>query len=250
MPTHRLAPMGEERNSQSHKALWWSCLVSLILLVVFAWLQVSRSAVMELKAQWLWLAILPILIVLITGRYIGKLKGPGIEFEVYKSDSQMRQLASTPPQAPPGLAEAPPAVSPENLLSVAKGVPGASDDIWTSARQSEYERTDRLFLVHVYEPSTIPVQKYDITIFLMRHIPGSTPNQRDGFSEVEKLELCFGPAWGNQIFTARNNGGLIGVRTSAWGSFLATGRVIFKNHRPPVILHRYIDFEMAPKKVV
>jgi hypothetical protein len=242
--------MGEERISQSHKALWWSCVVSVILFVVFAWLQVSRSAVMELKAQWLWLAIVPILIVLITGKYIGKLKGPGIEFEAYKSDSQMRQLPSTPPQAPTGLGEAPPAVSAAALPSVATGAPAASDDDWILARKSEYERTNRLFLVHVYEPSTIPAQKYDITIFLMRHIPGSTPNQRDGFLEVEKLELCFGPAWGNEIFTAGNNGGLIGVRTSAWGSFLATGRVIFKDRRPPVILHRYIDFEMAPKKVV
>ena len=242
--------MGEDRNSQSHKALWWSCGISLILLVGFAWLQVSKSAVMELKAQWLWLAILPILIVLITGKYIGKLKGPGIEFEAYKSDSQMRQLAFTPPQAPPGVAEAPPAASAQALPSIAKGGPSAPDGEWTSARELEYKRTNRLFLVHVYEPSAIPAQKYDITIFLMRHIAGSTPNQRDGFSEVEKLELCFGPAWGNKIFTAPNNGGLIGVRTSAWGSFLATGRVIFKDDRPPVILHRYIDFEMAPKKVV
>lgn len=250
--------MAEEPIPRSHKALWWSCVVSLILLIVFARLQVSKSAVMELKAQWLWLAVLPILIILITGKYIGKLKVLGSEFEAYKSDSQMRLLATISPQAPAGLAEARlavsaearPAVSAEALLSVAKGAPGASDDVLTSARESEYERTDRLFLVQVYEPSTNRTQYYDITIFLVRHVRGSTPNKRDRFSEVEKLELCFGPAWGNEIFTASNNGGLIGIRTSAWGSFLATGRVIFKDHRPPVILHRYIDLEMAPKKVV
>ena len=181
--------MGQERIS--HKALWWSCVVSLVLLVVFAWLQVNRSAVMELKAQWLWLAVLPISIALITGKYIGKLKGPGIEFEAYRSNSQMRQLPSTPPQTQPGLAEAPPAVSAEAISSVAKGAPAAPNDVWISSRELEYERTDRLFLVHVYEPSTIPAQKYDITIFLMRHIRGSTPNQRDGFSEVENRTLLW-----------------------------------------------------------
>ena len=120
---------------------------------------------------------------------------------------------------------------------------------WTAARTSEYDRTDRLFLVHVYEPSTRPGQKYDITIFLIRHIPGrDKSNQRDGFSDVEKLELYFGPSWNDAVFTASNNGGLIGVRTSAWGSFLAVGRVTFKNGRAPLILHRYIDFEMALKR--
>ena len=35
-------PMEKEPIS-SHKGLWWSCVVSLILFVVFAWLQVSKS---------------------------------------------------------------------------------------------------------------------------------------------------------------------------------------------------------------
>ena len=243
--------MEDDRISQSNTVLWWSCVASIILFVVFGWLQVRKSNLLELKAQWLWLAILPILLGLIIGKHIERLKGMGFELEAYKSDPQMRQLASIPPQPPQGFAEAPPAVSAEALASVMKGASNASDDVWTLTRDSEYKRTDRLFLIHVYEPSTIPSQKFNITIFLIRHIRGSTPNQRDGFSEVEKLELCFGPAWGNQIFTAPNNGGLIGIRASAWGSFLATGRVIFKDQqRPPVILHRYIDFEMAPKKVV
>src|SRR5262249_32002912 len=52
--------------------------------------------------------------------------------------------------------------------------------------------------------------------------------------------------WGNEIFTIPNSGGLLGVRTHAWGTFLATCRLTFTDSaRPPIVLHRYIDFEMA-----
>jgi hypothetical protein len=227
-------------EKERHK-LVWSCVASLVLLVLFGWMQASKSPAMELKAQWLWIAVLPILIVLITGKYIGKFKGPGIEFEQYKTDPQMLLL---PYAAPPG-----PSESLETHRSVEKEASTSlSNTSWTAERNSKYELTDRLFLAHVYEPSTRPNQKYDITVFLIRHRQGPAPNQREGFSEVEKLELYFGPSWNDAIFTALNNGGLIGVRTSAWGTFLATGRVIFKDGRPPLILHRYVDFEMAPKR--
>ena len=45
-------------------------------------------------------------------------------------------------------------------------------------------------------------------------------------------------------------GGLIGIRTAAWGSFLAIGRIAFRDGRTPLILQRFVDFEMAPKKVL
>ena len=232
----------EHHNQESKGPLVWSCVLSILLLVLFGWMQAAKSPVLDMKGQWLWIAVVPILIVLITGKYIGKLKGPGIEFEQFKTDPQMRLLLYAPPAAP--------SVSSEAARSSGKDTPSAFPHTpWTAQRPSEYKRTDRLFLVHVYEPSTRPNQKYDITIFLIRHVQGPAPNQREGFSEVDKLELYFGPSWNDAVFTAPNNGGLIGVRTSAWGSFLATGLVVFKDGRPPVILHRYVDFEMAPTKI-
>ncbi len=224
-----------------HSKLVWSCVCSVALLIGFGWLQAIKSPAMELKAQWLWIALLPILIVLLTGKYIGKFKGGGIEFEQFKTEPQMRLLPYAAPPVNPDSSEARSSVEKETSVS-------SSSTSWTAERNSKYEHSDCLFLAHVYEPSTRPNQKYDITVFLIRHIRGPAPNQREGFSEVEKLELYFGPSWDNAIFTALNNGGLIGIRTSAWGSFLATGRVVFKDGRPPLILHRYVDFEMAPKK--
>lgn len=87
-------------------------------------------------------------------------------------------------------------------------------DTWTGTYNHEHDRAYELFLVHVCEPSRRAGRKYDVTIFLMRHV------------------------W--------NNGGLIGVSTSDWGMFLATCRVTFKQGREPVekqpVLHIYVDF--------
>jgi len=84
----------------------------------------------------------------------------------------------------------------------------------------------------------------------MRHVPGEAPNPTEGFEDIEQAEFYFGRSWGDQIFTVRNNGGLIGVSTSAWGMFLATCRITFKPGKEPSperqpVLERYIDFEMA-----
>jgi hypothetical protein len=90
---------------------------------------------------------------------------------------------------------------------------------------------------------------YDVTVFLMRHVRGAQPNQTERFEDVEKAEFFFGESWGNQVFTARNEGSFVGVSTSAWGTFLATCRVTFRDAKnAPVILHRYVDFEMAPRR--
>ena len=64
--------------------------------------------------------------------------------------------------------------------------------------------------------------------------------------EIESAEFFFGPAWGDRVFPVANEGGMIGIRTSAWGPFLATCQLTFKDKsHSPVILHRYVDFEMA-----
>jgi hypothetical protein len=231
---------------ESKFTLLGCCAISLVLLIVFGYMQAKGSKVMDLKAQWLWIAVLPILVFIITGKYIGRFKGAGIEIEQFKTEPEMRLLPYASPQILPASLEAQrPDEKPASVFSS----PAPASTPWTAERESEYKRTGRLFLVHVYDPSTRPGQKYDITIFLMRHKLGLSPNQKEDFSEVEKLEVYLGASWNDMIFTAPNSGGLIGIRTSAFGSFLATGRVVFKDGRPPLILQRFIDFEMAPNKI-
>lgn len=159
--------MGKEPpKSESKFTLLGCCAISLAMLIAFGYMQAKGSKVMDLKAQWLWIAVLPILVVLITGKYIGRFKGAGIEIEQFKTEPEMRLLPYASPQIPSESLEAQhPDVKPGSVsLS-----PAPSTMPWTTERESEYKRTGRLFLVHVYDPSTRPGQKYDITIFLMRH---------------------------------------------------------------------------------
>ena len=67
----------------------------------------------------------------------------------------------------------------------------------------------------------------------------------DDFDDIAKAEFYFGESWGNEIFPVLNTGSVIGVRTHAWGTFLACCRLTFTDvTRETVILYRYLDFHM------
>jgi nucleoside phosphorylase len=104
-------------------------------------------------------------------------------------------------------------------------------------RTAEYDRTQKMFLVHVLTPSDKQNQKYDIYIYAKRH-------RDDDISDVLKAEFFFGKSWGNRIFPGTREGNRIGVATSAYGPFLCTCLITFKTG-DQVMLHRYIDFEMG-----
>lgn len=119
---------------------------------------------------------------------------------------------------------------------------------WQGEYSQVYNRTKGYMLVHVYRPSTVPGQKFDIFIFVLRHRSGDPKSPYRNFEEIKKAEFFFGPGWGNKIFPVANTGGLIGVRTHAWGTFFAACRITFNDpNSEPIILYRYIDFEMAPQ---
>lgn len=225
----------ENKFPLSRHSFVWACVASVALLSLFLWLQSFGSKLVDLPVQWIGVSLIPILLALIVGGYVSKLKLPGVEYEGPRVPPNVEYVQPTP--------GGPAAVAEKNLVP-SEAAP------WTVERAREYQRTNNLFLVHVYKPSTRPGQLYDITIFLMRHVRGPQPNQVEGFDDVEKAEFFFGESWGNQVFAAHNDGSFVGVSTSAWGTFLATCRVTFKGPtKPPVILHRYIDFEMVPRKV-
>jgi hypothetical protein len=199
---------------------------SLALLGVALTLQAQGSSILKLPTQWLAVAALPDLLGLMFGRYIGKFSVGGVGVEA----PPLKDAAYVPPGAePPSGVTAP-----------------ASRSAWTSRREQEYVSSHWLALVHIYKPSTRLGQQYDISIYITRHIRGSRSNQTTDFADIDHAEFYFGPGWGDRIFTAQNNGGIIGVNTSAWGSFLAICRVTFRDDSQPVVLQRYIDNEMAP----
>jgi hypothetical protein len=120
---------------------------------------------------------------------------------------------------------------------------------WQHKRAEEYARTNGYMLAHVYRRSLEPDQEFDIFIFVVQHQKGTTTPPKRDFTEIEKAEFFFGGSWGNEVFVAENTGGVIGVRTHAWGTFLATCRITFKDTNIlPVVLYRYVDFSLDTKQ--
>ena len=208
------------------------CVVALVLLCLFGYLKLVKSPLLDLPAQWLWVALAPILIGLVLGGYIKKLEIAGVKMEI----------PELPYYAPTSLA-APRAVKGHLAFT--------ADTALRSAYEVAMKNARSLFLVHVFQPSKTPGQKYDVSVYLMRDVRGDAPNQVSGFDDVLKAEFDFGDGWPG-VFPVTNEGGHIGVNTSAWGQFLAVCRVTFKaadgEETQPAILHRYIDFEMAARR--
>ncbi len=107
-------------------------------------------------------------------------------------------------------------------------------EAWNRHRDGIYKTHRGYFLVHTLSPSRRPGQRFDIFIYLQKHKSQSTP-------EVAYAEFFFGRYWGDRIFRVRNEGGLIGISTSAYGEFLCTCSVVFRD-RSQLMLERYIDF--------
>jgi nucleoside phosphorylase len=126
-------------------------------------------------------------------------------------------------------------------LRVAAAPPGvttlSTPEERSKDRQRTYETMRKVFLVHVLTPSAVRGQKYDIYIYIKRH-------RDEDIDDVERAEFFFGKSWSNRIFPGKRAGNRLGVQTSAYGPFLCTCRVTFKDGAT-VMLYRYIDFEMG-----
>jgi hypothetical protein len=114
-------------------------------------------------------------------------------------------------------------------------VPTTAD--WVAERDKLYQESRGVFLAHVISPSQDPGQTFDIFIFLIRH-------KSTDFTDISSAEFFFGHYWGNKVFRENNDGGPIGVSTSAYGPFLCTCRVRFRDGGVALV-SRYVDFEMA-----
>ncbi len=214
----------KDPSGVSRTPVIWGCIAAVLLLFLFCALKLAGSPVIDLPAQWLWASLVPIVVGLILGRFINKLELPG---------GLKVETLSLPYYAP--ASEAPSPAAKSTLTFTAD----------TSLR-AEYVHAMRnargLFLVHVFQPSKKEGQKYDVSVYLMRDVRGDAKNQVTGFDDVEKAELDFGSGWPG-VFPVSNEGGHIGVNTSAWGQFLSVCRVTFRasgdGETQTAILQRY-----------
>jgi hypothetical protein len=218
-----------KNRTDSHKILLYSVLGSVGLLAVFLLLQGVASSLLQLPSQWLWVSLVPVVVGLIAGGYIVKFKASSSGVELEGPGKELEAL----PEATPGTKD----------VAVRAAASTAS---WQNQRQQEYVRADGLFLVHVYKPSSQGGQDFDVFVYLVRHNKNSIRPTKTGFTDVKQVEFYFGAAWGHEVFTVLNAGqNILGVRTHAYGTFLATCRVTFNDEKKePIIIHRYLDCEM------
>lgn len=127
-------------------------------------------------------------------------------------------------------------VTPEAQEGAASGKPAStwSPADWNKHRYGRYKSNRDLFLVHSLAPSTKKGQLFDIFIYLQRH-------KSHDLSDVLDAEFFLGPYWRNQVFAVQNEGGPIGITTSAYGEFLCVCRVKLTDGTD-VFLERYINF--------
>lgn len=210
---------------KQHGILVVGGVISVLLLMSFVGLRGAFKESMDLPGHFVWIAVVPVAVCLVAGGYIKKFEvtEKGFVVEV-PSDVKKAQEVTPGGKLPEGVAEAP----------------------WQIERASEYKRTGGLFLVHVYEPSDEPGQQYEVFVYLVRHQKDSLKPMKIGLSDVNQVEYYFGRSWGDRIFTVVNSGNnVLGIRTHAYGTFLATCRVTFRDkEKPPILLHRYLDCEM------
>ncbi len=124
-------------------------------------------------------------------------------------------------------------------LESLRGKPLEQPGEWNDRRKGVYENNRNLFLAHVIEPSAKEGQEFDVFIYLTRHRPDLYPK---GFQDVRVAEFYLGRYWENKVFPAIEHDGFLGIKTSAYGTFLCLCRVTFEDG-PDALLHRYIDFE-------
>jgi hypothetical protein len=108
---------------------------------------------------------------------------------------------------------------------------------WNKHRKDIFVHNRGVFLVHVITPSKMKGQKFDVFIYLKKN------RDEEDLSAVAHAKFFLGRYWGNEIFEVQNEGDYIGLSTAAYGPFLCTCCVTFKDGYK-LYLSRYIDFEM------
>jgi hypothetical protein len=221
-----------------------------VFLVAFFYLQSRTGPLAKIPETFLWFSLVPLILFLFLGGYISGVKFGGIEVDE-RTDKLGEELTVVQGQSLTVAAPSTPAVAepaPPKRAGAPAGPSAAAEAGGGDMRKEytdEYDRTGHYMLAHICRPSKWPEQ-FDIFIFAVRHERGSPGPPKLKLDDVKYAEFYLGPSWRDEPFLAENKGGPIGIRTRAWGTFLASCKLTFKNDRPPVTLYRFIDFYMDP----
>jgi len=221
---------------------------SLFFLIIFFFLQSRHGPLAEIHEAFLWFSLVPLVIGLFMGGFITAVKWGELQVGLGGLPKGLAQVEgqSLPGAGPPA---APDSKSPEKAGTEAPPAPAptaAGGDDLEKTYSDEYEkRTRHYMLAHICQAVKAPGW-FDVSIFVVRHLRGSSGPPKFQLEEISKAEFHLGPSWPEKCFPVQNTGGLIGIRTRSWGTFLASCKLTFKDGSAPVMLFRYIDFYMDP----
>lgn len=132
------------------KSILVSAVISIGLLIVFFFIQWWKADLLALPAQYLLLALAPLLIGVLMSGYIIEVKAGNVGItlaeEALESSEQIPDSGK----------------SAGNLQPI-------STESWQNDRAKENQRTRGYMLAHVYKPSSERSQLFDISIFVVRH---------------------------------------------------------------------------------
>lgn len=231
------------RRKADPKPVISGAVVSLIFLVTLFYLQSRTGPLAKIPEAFLWFSLVPLVIGLFLGGYISGVKWGDFEIGIPKTAEEQLQRVEAQSPVPPSMT-----VEETGICAPASPAPESASprDGLIANYQQEYETNRQHYmLAHIYRPTKAPGQ-FDIYIFVVLHKRGSYGTPQMTFTDIEKAEFCLGPSWRNEIFEVTNSGGLIGIRTRAWGTFFASCSLTFKGERKPVVLFRFVDFYMDP----
>jgi hypothetical protein len=171
---------------------------SVIVLIIFFVLKAYATNLVDLPSVYFLIALIPIGLGLIVGGYVSDLTAWD-----YKITFNVHHRVETDTMPVP-------------LSGAALGEVSLGNWDATGEYDGCYEGTAHYMLSHVYQPSTVPGQKFEVFIFVVRHQRGTKGGPRESLPEIATAEFCFGPGWSYAPFlVTRESGGHLLWSTNA-----------------------------------
>lgn len=120
-----------------------------------------------------------------------------------------------------------------------RGPPSRSAIDLAELRERIYEDNQQLFLIHSWRRSAVPKQVADIVIRIAEHKGGPL-----SAGKVRRVSYYLGEYFGGEPFVKENAKDSFSLEVSAYGPMLCVARVELASDAPPIMLHRYIDFDV------
>lgn len=149
-------------------------------------------------------------------------------------------VPDTPALSPPGFGSMRQSVDAPTVIATGlhDAMPDTPPEVLRAYQAARRESQRGYFLTHVLGPPTTPGQKYSVALKVVAH--------RSARGDVQIATFFMGRSWGNRVFQGeRGVDGCFGVRTEAYGPFLAVCELTFADG-DRVLLDHYCDFQMGP----